>query len=84
MKITHAFAIAASIIVAGCDSQPVEALPACDTLRVVYFIARCDSSHVRCGLLSTAPAGATASGCELTVVAQPGGPERVECVESCP
>jgi len=69
---------------AGCDATPVETLPACDTLTTVRFVSRCfDQSRARCALLSTAPAGAMASGCQLTIVAVPGGPEQVECVESC-
>jgi hypothetical protein len=84
MKLIHALAIVATILVSGCDSQPVEALPACDTLRAVFFVSRCDASHARCDLRPTAPTGSMASGCALTVIAQPGGPEQVECVEACP
>lgn len=70
---------------AGCDGpEAVDGLPACDTLTTVRFVSRCfDASRARCALLSTAPAGAMASGCQLTIVAVPGGPEQVECVESC-
>jgi hypothetical protein len=68
---------------AGCDAQPVETLPACDTLRAVRFVSRCDDTHARCALLSTAPPGAEPAGCQITIVAVPGGPEQVECVTAC-
>ena len=69
---------------AGCDSAPVESLPACNTLTDVRYVSRCDASHARCALLSTAPAGASAVGCSMAVIAVPGGAELVECVEACP
>lgn len=77
--------LAAALFLASCDGpEPVDSLPACDTLTTVRFVSRCfDQSRARCALLSTAPAGAMASGCQLTIVAVPGGPEQVECVESC-
>jgi hypothetical protein len=68
---------------AGCDTQPVETLPACDTLRTVFFVSRCDATHARCALQSTAPPGSEPAGCALTIIAVPGGPEQVECVPAC-
>jgi predicted small lipoprotein YifL len=72
----------ALVSLAGCGTTPPE-LPPCDTLTTVRFVSRCDPERARCALLSTAPPGAVASGCALTIVAVPGGPEQVECVESC-
>jgi hypothetical protein len=74
----------AVLAVAGCDATPVQGLPACDTETTVRFVSRCfDQTRARCALLSTAPPGSAASGCQLTIVAVPGGPEQVECVETC-
>jgi hypothetical protein len=70
--------------IAECPAPTVKALAACDTLRVVNFVSRCDAGHARCSLRAEAPAGSVATGCMLTVISQPSGtPEQVECVSSC-
>lgn len=85
MKLFTSLVVLLSMFMIGCGGEPPPSgeLPACDTQRTVWFVSLCfDGERARCALLSTAPAGAMASGCELTVVGT-AGPRQVECVETC-
>jgi hypothetical protein len=76
------------LLVAGCgaaDDMTTAPLPACDTLRAVFFVQRCNlSSQAECRLYASSPAGSMATGCTVPVVdASSGAVTLLECQESC-
>jgi hypothetical protein len=77
-----------ALLVAGCgttDDMTTAPLPACDTLRAVFFVQRCNlSDKAECRLYASAPAGSMGTGCTVPVVdASSGAVTLLECEESC-
>lgn len=78
----------ACVMITGCGSADDDSpppLPACDTLRAVFFVQECnDGKSAQCRLFASAPAGSMATGCTVAVIdSVSGAAKELECLEAC-